>query len=603
MAADHLNRVIQELRRAAIGTACLNDGQLLECFVVGRENAALEALVRRHGPMVWSVCRRILQDHHDAEDAYQATFLVLVRRAARVVPREMVANWLYGVAHKTALSARAALAKRRTREKQARLRPEPAAVEHALWNDLAPLLDQELSRLPDRYRIAIILCDLEGKTRKTAARTLGVPEGTVASRLARAREMLAKRLSRRGLILTGAALSVLMANKAAASVPFAAVAATIKAVTCVAARQASSLISVEVAALTEGVLKAMFLTKLTRTTVVLLVVGIAVLGGGLLQQRMALGQGEDGAALGREEAGKPALVAHVGAQSKNPKNDQKAENQDDAKAEIANLRAEIADLRKEIKSLHDAIRPTVVPKVADPRFAVPKEWEPRFRGKPLAYWLYEFHDADPKIRGEAVEALGYLAQKNNELLALLVNSLSEVERDVDVSNKSVLAFRYLGEESVPALTGLLKDKSSPSGRRNAVCALCMMGPKAKAAVPLLIQALNDEDLRENAVGALFSIGPSAKSAIPALIKILEPSIQTFKADNEKQSWWKEPRQPGNQPFPDMIFTTLLRIDPKIRNLLPNDFDRSVSTASRNEELVSLWQQGYEALKSKHEKDK
>src|SRR5271168_1870662 len=127
MATSQMSMVIQHLRRAALlRSVDLTDGQLLECFVGRREKAALEALVRRHGPMVWGVCRRILHNHHDAEDAFQATFLVLVRKAASIVPREMVANWLYGVAHQTALKARATAAKRKVREKQVAEMPEPA---------------------------------------------------------------------------------------------------------------------------------------------------------------------------------------------------------------------------------------------------------------------------------------------------------------------------------------------------------------------------------------------------------------------------------------------------------------------------------------------
>jgi RNA polymerase sigma factor (sigma-70 family) len=110
----------------------------------------------------------------------------------------MVANWLYGVAHQTALKARAPAAKRKGRERQVVEMPEPAVAEQKLWRDLRPVLDQELSRLPDKYRVVLILCDLEGKTRKEAARQIGCPEGTVAGRLARARVLLEKRLAQRG---------------------------------------------------------------------------------------------------------------------------------------------------------------------------------------------------------------------------------------------------------------------------------------------------------------------------------------------------------------------------------------------------------------------
>src|SRR5262249_40853037 len=149
------------------------------CFLERRDEAALAALVKRHGPMVWGVCRRLLS-HHDAEDAFQATFLVLVRKAASVVPRRMVGNWLYGVAHHTALQARRTAARRKARERQVTEMPEPAVTDQDLWRDLRPLLDEALSRLPDKYRAVIVLCDLEGKTRRETAGQLGVPEGTVA---------------------------------------------------------------------------------------------------------------------------------------------------------------------------------------------------------------------------------------------------------------------------------------------------------------------------------------------------------------------------------------------------------------------------------------
>src|ERR1700704_3284755 len=127
MATNPVNEVIQHLRSTMLlreGDE-LTDGQLLERCVSRGESGALEALVRRHGPLVWGVCRRVLRNHHDAEDAFQATFLVLVRKAARIVPREMVANWLYGVAHQTALKARATAARRQGRERQLADMPEP----------------------------------------------------------------------------------------------------------------------------------------------------------------------------------------------------------------------------------------------------------------------------------------------------------------------------------------------------------------------------------------------------------------------------------------------------------------------------------------------
>jgi RNA polymerase sigma factor (sigma-70 family) len=248
--------------------AGLSDGQLLGRFVERREEAALEALVRRHGPMVWGVCRRVLQDHHDAEDAFQATFFVLARRAASILPREKVGNWLYGVAYQTARKARATRAKRRLREAQVPDAPEPEAASNVRRNELAEFLDHELSRLPDKYRTPLVLCELEGQTHGEAAERLGWPIGTVSGRLSRARALLAKRLSRRGVSFSAGSLAVLLAphpSTAAASVPASLLAATLKAATSFPA----GAVSAEVAALTREVLKTMLVSKIKFTTAAL----------------------------------------------------------------------------------------------------------------------------------------------------------------------------------------------------------------------------------------------------------------------------------------------------------------------------------------------
>jgi RNA polymerase sigma factor (sigma-70 family) len=260
-----ISEVVRHLRRAVLRQEedGLTDGQLLGRFIEQRGEAAVAALVRRHGPMVWGTVRRILPNHHDAEDAFQATFLVLLRRAASITPREMVGNWLYGVAHQTARKARALLAKRQARERQVTALPEAQAPEQGAGCDLGPVLDQELNRLPEKYRVAIVLCDLAGKTRREVARQLGLPEGTLAGRLTRGRALLAKRLARRGLALSGGALAGVLSRQAvSASVPTSVMDPAIQAVTAVAAgRAVAGAASGTVAALTEGVLKAMWMTR------------------------------------------------------------------------------------------------------------------------------------------------------------------------------------------------------------------------------------------------------------------------------------------------------------------------------------------------------
>src|SRR5215468_3593782 len=152
MMTPQMDTVIRHLRRAVLrqDRAGKMDGQLLASFIDQKDEAAFEALVRRHGPMVFGVCRRVVGNHHDAEDAFQATFLVLARKASSVRPRERVANWLHGVALRTARKARAMTAKRRGREQQVTEMPEPEAVQQDQWSDLQPLLDQELHGLPEK---------------------------------------------------------------------------------------------------------------------------------------------------------------------------------------------------------------------------------------------------------------------------------------------------------------------------------------------------------------------------------------------------------------------------------------------------------------------
>ena len=203
MAAGRLDGVLNRLRTVlgAPPGEGPGDGELLERFLARRDEAAFAVLVRRHGPMVLGVCRRLLGNVHDAEDAFQATFLLLARKGSGVRPPGRVGPWLYGVARRTAREARRAAARRRAREARALPRPEPARE----TAELRPVLDRELARLPERYRAPVVLCDLEGMTRGQAARALGWREGTVSSRLARARALLARRLRGYGVVCAGAA--------------------------------------------------------------------------------------------------------------------------------------------------------------------------------------------------------------------------------------------------------------------------------------------------------------------------------------------------------------------------------------------------------------
>ncbi len=294
MATGQLHSVLHNLRRTALlgDDGGPTDGQLLDVFLDHADEAAFETLVRRHAPMVWDVCRRILGNEHDAEDAFQATFLVLVRKAATIWPRALVGNWLYGVAYRTALKAKGAAVKRRMREKQVTDMPTKAVSDANVWSDLRPLLDRELNRLADKYRVPVVLCDLEGKSQREAARQLGWPEGTLMTRLSRARRLLAQRLTRRGLALSAGALALaLSANAATAQAPAPLVVSTLKTAALIAAGHATSAtVSASVTALTEGVLQAMFLSKIKTALTILLAVALLASGAGLATQQVLAGR-------------------------------------------------------------------------------------------------------------------------------------------------------------------------------------------------------------------------------------------------------------------------------------------------------------------------
>src|SRR4051794_30206457 len=205
------------------------DEQLLDLFVNRSDPGAFRALVARHGPMVLRVCRSVLRDPHDAEDAFQATFLVLVRRAGSLWARDSLGPWLHQVAHRTASRARSVAARRRRHEARGAELMARSTHEDGR-DDLGGVVHEEVGRLPERYRAAVVLCLLEGLTPEQAARYLRCPVGTVQSRLARGREQLRGRLTRRGLTVPAGLLAVGGARSgASAAVPAALANSTIRA--------------------------------------------------------------------------------------------------------------------------------------------------------------------------------------------------------------------------------------------------------------------------------------------------------------------------------------------------------------------------------------
>jgi RNA polymerase sigma factor (sigma-70 family) len=259
----------------------LGDGQLLERFATRHSEGAFAVLVERHGPLVHGLCRRILNDAHDAEDAFQATFLVLAKKAHTIHKHQSLASWLYKVAYRIALRARADISRRRAQEMEAvptALPPMPADVSR---RELGEVLDEEVQRLPEKYRAPVTLCYLQGQTNEQAAQQLSCPTGTVKIRLMRARDLLRKRLTRRGIGLTLAGLTTLfLENAAQAAAPAALVNATVSAAT-------TGGVSAPVAGLVKGTLTGMCLAKLKVAVAVLLTVLIGTTADGLAQRSAA----------------------------------------------------------------------------------------------------------------------------------------------------------------------------------------------------------------------------------------------------------------------------------------------------------------------------
>ncbi|HTU17765.1 MAG TPA: sigma-70 family RNA polymerase sigma factor [Gemmataceae bacterium] len=304
MATGQLSPILHYLRTmTATGAASeIADAELLSRFSRHRDEAAFTALVRRHGPMVLAVCRRVLRDGHTAEDTFQATFLVLARKAGSLARPELLGNWLHGVAYRTAVKARAETARRRTHEQQAVVSQEIGPDEDFIWRDVRAVLDEEVNRLPARYRVPVVLCYLQGQTNEEAARRLGCSRGTVATRLARAREKLRRRLTQRGVGLSvGVAL---VENARGGTVSRTLEHVTVKAATLLAAGQTRA-VGALAAALAKGVSKGMLMEKLKIPVAILMMTAVVGTGAGITAYRVRAQ--ESGAAESKSEA-KPRPV-------------------------------------------------------------------------------------------------------------------------------------------------------------------------------------------------------------------------------------------------------------------------------------------------------
>jgi RNA polymerase sigma factor (sigma-70 family) len=309
MTSTQAGLVLQHLRRLAgpHPAAQPPDGQLLERFIAGRDEAAFAALVRRHGPMVLNVCRSVLRHEQDAEDAFQATFLVLARRAASLREPAAVAGWLYEVAYRIALKAQAQAARRRAREQKATpMTPTDPTLDMRL-RDLHRVLHEELRRLPEKYRLPLVLCYLEGRSQEEAAGQLGWSKGALRGRLDRGREQLRRRLTSRGVTLSALLCATAFAPRVAAeALVDSAVRAAVRA--AVGGVGATTL-SARVSALADGATRAVFVSKLKVVSAVLLAAGFVAGVEALARQTPAatetsVGNARSGAEVPRATAGK-----------------------------------------------------------------------------------------------------------------------------------------------------------------------------------------------------------------------------------------------------------------------------------------------------------
>ena len=275
---DSLWHVFGRLLGASAGAT--GDHELLDAFVRRHDEAAFAELVRRHGPTVLGVCRRVLRDPHAADDAFQVTFLTLACKASSLRRVRALPAWLHRVAFHVALRVRARGRRVEQVEREAPVMSHPEPAAEAAWRELPAVLDEELQRLPDSLRGPLVLCGLEGKTHVEAARELGWPAGSLSKRLARGRELLRQRLARRGFELAGTAAAAGLIGEATAAVPEALLSATVRGAAAAAAGRTAEL-SAATAALLREVLDAMFWTRVKTGAVVLLAVIVPLAGLGL----------------------------------------------------------------------------------------------------------------------------------------------------------------------------------------------------------------------------------------------------------------------------------------------------------------------------------
>ncbi|HEV3121830.1 MAG TPA: RNA polymerase sigma factor, partial [Isosphaeraceae bacterium] len=354
MSAELVNQLNTLSQVGVVGD--LSDGQLLERLVTARDETAqavFTALVERHGPMVLRVCRQVLGDSHDAQDAFQATFLVLARKAGSVRKVESIASWLHGVALRVSVRAKADEARRKMHERRGGAMKAAESMREREGPESWPELHREIARLPERYREPVVLCYVEGLATQAAAARIGCPHGTVLSRLSRAREQLRRRLTRRHIALPAGLLTAALAPEpASAALPPALLAETVRASLQFAGRRATeaAMASATATTLARGVLYTMMISKLKMVGAATLACVLAL--GGMRTLAFQLGGGNEPAEQAKSKAGAAdprAALARLA---------EKLEAELDASAKRSQeLRKELQALKAELKALPTATPP------------------------------------------------------------------------------------------------------------------------------------------------------------------------------------------------------------------------------------------------------
>lgn len=504
------------------------DRQLLARFVNQRDEFAFEALVRRHGPMVLAVCRRLLSDADDAEDAFQATFLIFVRKAATIARPDQLAGWLHGVATRVAGKAR----QQRLRRPLAPLDQEPSAEEPAMDDvmrrELATALDEEVARLPAPYQMPFILCHLSGRSNEEAARELGCPTGTIYSRLARAREILRERLARRGLVWSTATLAVALTSHAApAAVPPALLQHTVSSGMLLAAGQtlAAGAVSGSTLTLMEATLRTMYLSKLKSVAMIALVLAVSGTGLGLAAYHAfpPAGAAEPVAAADKPEKPAPEKPA--------PDPNEKLRQEVKTLQERIKAVQERQQLEAELKRLREQIAILEGKPIADGKLP-----QVTYQGKTVDHWLQTVRDCDPTTRITALRALGTIGDELGEDAPRAVTAITAILK-ADAGPPA------LAPDNLPIQPGTVQ--------AHAVYALAAIGPTAKPAIPKLValQIDADEKVHEwlaNAVGA--GLGAPLGLAVP---------MQGI-----------PPADPGDDQAGWFLTQAMLRIDPDGKSAVP-----------------------------------